>query len=464
MATPTRTQPRLPLVLSTTLLLVVMMAGASDPVQAAPAATLADGRALLHFPSVRPGYSNSILSLDFRTDRPDGLLFYVRSSTHIDFQALELFHGQLYWSGQVGSGRLTVSLPVTEVRDLDDGEWHSVVAQRRAPSSTGPAQLLLSIDGAPAEPVLEDFPASNARNLDVDAGVFVGGAPAAVWASPSAAQDLIVEHNFTGCVRNVVLDGRDLLDQAAANAIPLDAAHADLSGCVTRPASLTCDSSGGASSPCHPAALPGSACEEGLLGLRCVCGADLTDSAGGCSRNTTVAYFERTGAVDFALPVAIHETQTQLELSFRTTMPDGPLFTLTGRRSGPSDHLAVFFAGGTLMAEFNLGGGAGSLTVPMTGFGPDPSLLDDNQWHRFVLRRVNQQAVVLVDGALLGTISSPGAFVSLDSWIGFHVGNIDPLLRTPASGFFGLLRDVRFDHIEVLQLGLDDASMHTVVR
>ncbi len=78
-------------------------------------------------PSIQPlplSPSSSVITLEFQTAAPDLLLLYTQglAKVHADYMALELRGGRLFYSYNLGSGRVYIQTMGT----YDDGYVHMV--------------------------------------------------------------------------------------------------------------------------------------------------------------------------------------------------------------------------------------------------------------------------------------------------------------------------------------------------
>lgn len=62
------------------------------------------------------------VQLNLRTFASSGLIYYMAHQNQIDYAALQLLGGQLYFSFDLGKGRAVASHPAI----VNDGKWHTV--------------------------------------------------------------------------------------------------------------------------------------------------------------------------------------------------------------------------------------------------------------------------------------------------------------------------------------------------
>lgn len=152
-----------------------------------------------HYPQLPDSLSlGSRFSLSLRTHTASGLVFYVSDAQEDDFMALFLAHGKLVFTFNVGEQRVKVK----SLEKYNDGAWHDVVFMRGGGGSVG----RLIVDGLAA---LEDrVPRTGNITWRISSPAYVGGVP------PGRAQKNIQRssaYSFTGCVKNLRLDGKPLL-------------------------------------------------------------------------------------------------------------------------------------------------------------------------------------------------------------------------------------------------------------
>uniref|UniRef100_A0A3Q3D5A7 Basement membrane-specific heparan sulfate proteoglycan core protein n=1 Tax=Hippocampus comes TaxID=109280 RepID=A0A3Q3D5A7_HIPCM len=154
-------------------------------------------------PDIRKGRYNTII-LHVKTTTPDNLLFYLGSAKYVDFLALEMRKGKVYFLWDVGSGVGRVEYPHLTIHD---GNWHRIEASRNGLNGT---ILVYPLEGPRAGFV----PSPNSANspvtytiLDVDqnAYLFVGGILGTIKKA-----DAVRTTTFTGCMGETFLDGKPI--------------------------------------------------------------------------------------------------------------------------------------------------------------------------------------------------------------------------------------------------------------
>ncbi|MEQ2287802.1 hypothetical protein AMECASPLE_016304, partial [Ameca splendens] len=133
-------------------------------------------------------------SLSLKIQSASGLIFYVSDVQEDNFMALFLANGKLVFSFSVGDKKVQIR----SEKKYDDGAWHSIVCVRDGSMGR------LIIDRLT---VFEDKVQASNVPWHVSDSLFVGGVP------PEKAKRNIQRnsaYSFTGCLKNLQLDGRRL--------------------------------------------------------------------------------------------------------------------------------------------------------------------------------------------------------------------------------------------------------------
>ncbi|CAL8395487.1 unnamed protein product [Arctogadus glacialis] len=155
----------------------------------------AHSRQEYHLP--QPLANRSHLSLSLRTEAPAGLLFYVADQAGEDFMALVLDQGRLVFSFRSAAHRVQIRSQGA----YHDGAWHSVICIR---------------DGNAGQLIIDDLTGQEERAPGVDqpwrvqSPLYVGGAPLG-----HAQKNIQSLRSLSGCVRRLMLDGRQLSSPSA---------------------------------------------------------------------------------------------------------------------------------------------------------------------------------------------------------------------------------------------------------
>ncbi|XP_077565326.1 laminin subunit alpha-2 isoform X3 [Stigmatopora nigra] len=152
-------------------------------------------------PDIRKGRYNTII-LHVKTTTPDNLLFYLGSAKYVDFLALEMRKGKVYFLWDVGSGVGRVEYPHLTI---NDGNWHRIEAYRNGLNGTilvypleGPRAGMVPIPNSANSPVSYTI-----LDVDSNAYLFVGGILGTIKKA-----DAVRTTTFTGCMGETFLDGK----------------------------------------------------------------------------------------------------------------------------------------------------------------------------------------------------------------------------------------------------------------
>ncbi|CAN9507589.1 unnamed protein product [Ophioblennius macclurei] len=148
-----------------------------------------------HYSDIPESFSErSYFSLSLKTHSSSGIIFYVSDDQEDDFMALFLVDGKLIYTFNSGDQRVKVR----SKEKYNDGVWHNIVFIRDGSMGR------LVIDGLT---VLEDRVKKSNVSWHVSSPFFIGGVP------PGRAQkniQRISAYSFTGCLKNLQLDGQSL--------------------------------------------------------------------------------------------------------------------------------------------------------------------------------------------------------------------------------------------------------------
>jgi len=154
---------------------------------------------------LKKGYD---ISLEFKTDQPDGVLFYAADSRHTDFIVLYMKDGFVFHTFNCGSGSANMSSKY----QYNNSAWHTVIISRQ--QSKGK----LLIDG---EDEVQGESIGSTRVMSLQAPYSFGGV------SPKITEDLEInsridkDKQFRGCIRNIQVGGRAWgSPQSAVGVIP----------------------------------------------------------------------------------------------------------------------------------------------------------------------------------------------------------------------------------------------------
>uniref|UniRef100_A0A3B3SV33 Laminin subunit alpha 1 n=1 Tax=Paramormyrops kingsleyae TaxID=1676925 RepID=A0A3B3SV33_9TELE len=141
------------------------------------------------------------LSMTVKTSEPDNLLFYMGSSSSVDFLALEMRRGKVAFLWDAGSGH--AKLEYTEIT-INNNKWHQIHATRFGKQGTLIVQELKSKQ----KPVMKTGTSPGSSTvMDVNSStkIFAGGLSGQIKKSPAVKLT-----QFKGCMGEVSLNGKDI--------------------------------------------------------------------------------------------------------------------------------------------------------------------------------------------------------------------------------------------------------------
>ncbi|CAF4422472.1 unnamed protein product [Rotaria socialis] len=129
------------------------------------------------------------LRLRFKTNYPNGLLFYAKGTQNNDFLSVELRDGSIFVGIDLGSIPERSGATLIQVGSvLDDYQWHDLAIIRYTKN------ISVKID----QIVVQAQSQSAFNGLDLDGKLYVGGAP------NHMERGINVRRNFQGCLENVL--------------------------------------------------------------------------------------------------------------------------------------------------------------------------------------------------------------------------------------------------------------------
>lgn len=135
-------------------------------------------------------------ALEFRTDQPNGLLFYVADSRHSDFIGLYLEDGYVIHKFNCGSGTASMA----SNKQYNDDNWHTVRIERHQKKGK------LIIDG---EDDVSGESFGGTRKMSLQPPYSFGGIRANLTANNFKANLGINQvHQFSGCIRHIQIGDR----------------------------------------------------------------------------------------------------------------------------------------------------------------------------------------------------------------------------------------------------------------
>ncbi|KAF4087881.1 hypothetical protein AMELA_G00076420 [Ameiurus melas] len=140
------------------------------------------------------------LTLTVKTTEPDNLLFYMGSSSSVDFMALEMRHGKVAFLWDSGSGHTKLEYPNLQI---NNNKWHRINATRFGRQGSLTVQQL---DSEPMSSVKTTAPGSSTvMEVKTSTWVFVGGLGGQLKKSPAVKMI-----HFTGCIGEASLNEKNI--------------------------------------------------------------------------------------------------------------------------------------------------------------------------------------------------------------------------------------------------------------
>ncbi|XP_033856869.3 laminin subunit alpha-1-like [Acipenser ruthenus] len=133
------------------------------------------------------------IQLSFRTFASSGLVYFMAHQNQVDYAALQLMEGCLYFIYDLGKGSARVTLPHV----VNDGQWHTVKTDFAKKKAT------ITVDGKESSPV---GAVGDGNTLDVEGKLYLGGLPLDFTAKKIGN----VTHSVPACISNVMLNNKPL--------------------------------------------------------------------------------------------------------------------------------------------------------------------------------------------------------------------------------------------------------------
>lgn len=364
-------------------------------------------------------------------------------------------------------GDRTVQLQSANGVDAGGGRWHTVQAGRQG------TRGYLILDGV--ETTLD--PSPGMAILDVASEMFVGGVPTSANLPADAVEGEPI--GFTGCIRELVVNGRRLALSETGALDGTNVGDCDGTACgfhVCRNGGrCTAESSEAAVCTCPPL-WTGPTCSLSVFCLNHLCRhgstcvPDLTSASHHCScplgwegrrceRETTLraAGFLGNSFLKYRDPKHPSRTltYTKIAFNFSSGSSDGLMLWMGKAEHEDEDYLAVGLHAGHLKMAMNLGE---SLSIPLVHRG---ARLCCEKWHHLEVVQNRTAVQAFIDGELVvfEDIDPSEQYVALDYGGIFYFGGFE-LYRNASEvthglfsqGFVGKLKDVfLYDDLRALQ-------------
>ncbi|XP_013397032.1 laminin subunit alpha-2 isoform X2 [Lingula anatina] len=150
--------------------------------------------------------SNFLLTFDFRTTKPEGVILTISHPYRRPSMALELFDGQLQFTVNNEDGLIFSMTEYENPFRLCNNKWHTVRAELVKNT------IMLTVDGV--EQLSET---GGSEFLATDHPLFIGGYP--YYAEPQGAAQ--ANEKFQGCIRNMKINGAEV-DWSSSKVLTVD--------------------------------------------------------------------------------------------------------------------------------------------------------------------------------------------------------------------------------------------------
>ena len=145
------------------------------------------------FPVWKPCQNGSV-SFEFKTNQPNGLLFYADDGGRFDFFEIKLVGGRVKLRLNLGAGATFI----TSTQNVNDGRWHNVELKRNIADTTLIVDQIVQTRASTGS----EF---NFGNGSGNSFVYMGGLPIVFTAQLAllALPSVMFEPRFRGSIRNV---------------------------------------------------------------------------------------------------------------------------------------------------------------------------------------------------------------------------------------------------------------------
>ncbi|XP_076992059.1 laminin subunit alpha-1 isoform X2 [Tamandua tetradactyla] len=141
------------------------------------------------------------LTLYVKTSEPDNLLFYLGSSTSVDFLAVEMRRGKVTFLWDMGSGPVRLEFPDFPI---NDNNWHKISVARFGNAGSLSVKEMSSTQEQPTK-TSKSPGTANVLDINNSTLMFVGGLGGQIKKSPAVK----VTH-FRGCMGPATLNGKSI--------------------------------------------------------------------------------------------------------------------------------------------------------------------------------------------------------------------------------------------------------------
>ncbi|KAK2176597.1 hypothetical protein NP493_653g01053 [Ridgeia piscesae] len=351
------------------------------------------------------------LELQLKPTVESGLVLYMAEHLSVrtsDFLSLELYRGWIQLRYNTGSDQPTV-IRSRQQLDINTDKWHHVAVGRNR--THGYVQVEGKRVTARAE--------SGMVSLDTATLLYVGGLPDLSAVAVTAVEDEPV--TFEGCVRGLIIDGRqyDLSETGAVEGLDVTDCDGTACGLDTCHNNATCQPEGSTYTCSCTEMFFGDTCQLSVYcrhhqcagGATCVpdmergsysCDCPVGKMGRLCDSDVTftAAQFTGEGFLHFTDTTQYNLSHTYISFELATVQRDGLILWNGQVLSQKDDFLAVGLRNGHLKVVVSLGGWTQTDLVTKHS-------INDGLWHSVTLQRVDQDLLVDID-SLVSRSRLPG--------------------------------------------------------
>ncbi|XP_031414728.1 pikachurin isoform X2 [Clupea harengus] len=347
------------------------------------------GDSYMAFDPLKNSFHSFQISLEFKADNEDGLLFYCGENEHGygDFASLALYRGKLHFRYNCGTG----AAHLVSERGVVTGQWHSVSVNREG--TTG----WLRLDNH--TPTTGQSQGTYTK-ITFRTPLYVGGTPNGYWLARAAGTN----RGFQGCLQSLSVNRRvvDMRPWPLGRAL----SGADVGECSDHACSGvfcanggTCFSSQADAHICLcPLGYRGPLCQEKFW--------------------LSVPHFNESllsyASAPWPHPQRHYLSFTEFEITFRPSAPHGTLLYCQDANS--SDFLSVTLVDGHVEFRFDCGSGAAVLR--------SEEAVSLFSWHEARASRTARKGILQVDSQRTVEGMADGAFTQIRCSSPLYLGGV----------------------------------------
>ncbi|XP_050524047.1 pikachurin-like [Daktulosphaira vitifoliae] len=343
-----------------------------------------NGLSWLAFPPLRGAYKHAQISLEFRPESWDGILFLAGERDDLvgDFMAILLHNGFLEFRFDCGSGigvvksDETVILNQWNTLSVYRHRWDAWIQLNRGKRIAGRSKGLFS-------------------RITFREPVFIGGP----GNTSGLVERLPTDRGFVGCIR--------LLQ---TNDHRYDFGEAPAGDTISAKEIEECSTDKCTRSPCQH----GGKCVTSNKTSLCLCPLGYTGDLCGTKLDLQVPAFNGSSYLRHPALGDTALSWLDLDITFKTQSPNGLILYEGYQKYGTADFISVYLINGYLEFAFDLGTGTAILR--------SPHIISLNEWHKVLISRTGRLATMFVDNQSHVQVLSPGAFTQLSLPLSMFIG------------------------------------------